>query len=114
MVASYAAGMVVGKGTVGESGPVETVKYTVKAKEKVRMTVRTTETSLCGNTGAFALLFVNGTLQASGSITDEGDSIQASAAPGDHIVAYVATHPIPNEIVCIRLGELHFNLIQHN
>jgi len=114
MVASTMAGTVVGKGAVGESGSVATVEYKVKAREKVLMKVSTIETSLCGNTGAFALLFVNGTFQAFGSITDKGDSIQASAAPGDHIVAYVATHPIPNEIVCIRLGDLYFHLIQHD
>ena len=114
MVASTVAGTVVGKGSVGESGASATVEYEVKAKKKVKIAVRTVETSLCGNTGAFALLFVNGDLQAFGSITDEGDFIKTSAAPGDHVVAYVATHPIPNEIVCVRLGDLFFHLIQHD
>lgn len=67
-----------------------------------------------GNTGAFALMFKNGYLAASGVITDDGASIQETAAPGDDIVVYVAMFPIPNEIICVRLGDLHFNLIQHD
>ncbi len=107
-----AASTVVGKGGVGESGATDTINYTVSATANVKMTAQTAKTSLCPNTGAFALLFNNGVLVAFGSITDQGATIMAKASPGDQIVAYVATHPIPNDIVCVRLGELSFVLIQ--
>ncbi len=109
-----AAGVVVGKGSVGESGPTAMVHYTVKAKTDILMLVKTVETSLRGNTGAFALMFKNGVLVASGPITDDGASIQETAAPGDEIVVDAAAFPIPNEIVCVRLGDLYFNVMQHD
>ncbi len=113
MASTSVAGTVVGKGAVGESGPTAIVNYTVKAKTEILMLVRTVDTSLCGNTGAFALMFKNGMLVAHGAITDDGASIQHTADPGDDIVVYVATFPIPNEIVCVRLGDLYFHVIQH-
>ncbi|ETX01410.1 MAG: hypothetical protein ETSY1_07540 [Candidatus Entotheonella factor] len=109
-----AAGTVVGKGAVGENGPTAIVNYTVKAETEIMMLVKTVDTSLCPNTGAFALMFKNGMLVAHGVITDEGASIQNAADPGDDIVVYVATFPIPNEIVCVRLGDLSFNVIQQD
>ncbi|ETX00449.1 MAG: hypothetical protein ETSY2_39075 [Candidatus Entotheonella gemina] len=114
MVMSAAAGMVVGKGAVGESGPTAMVNHTVKAETEIMMIVKTVDTSLCPNTGALALMFKNGVLVAHGVITDEGASIQNAADPGDQIVVYVATFPIPNEIVCVRLGDLTFHLIQQD
>ncbi len=114
MASKSAAGVVVGKGSVGESGPTAMMHYMVRAKTDILMRVETAASSLCGNTGAFALMFNNGDLVASGVITDEGDTIQATATPGDDIVVYVATFPIPNEIICVRLGDLYFNVIQHS
>lgn len=114
MASIIAAGTIVGKGAVGENGPTAMVNYTVKAKTEIIMIVKTVDTSLCGNTGAFALMFKNGKLVAHGAITDEGAAIQHTANPGDEIVVYVATFPIPNDIVCVRLGDLTFHVIQHD
>jgi hypothetical protein len=36
------------------------------------------------------------------------------AAPGDEISVYVATFPIPNGVMCIRLGELAFHVMQQD
>ncbi|PON15571.1 hypothetical protein C2W62_23090 [Candidatus Entotheonella serta] len=113
MASTTASGTVVGKGAVGESGPAAMVNYTVKATTEIMMIVKTVDTILCGNTGAFALMFKNGVLAAHGAITDEGAAIQHTAEPGDDIVVYVATFPIPNDILCVRLGDLMFHVVQH-
>lgn len=105
---------VVGKGCVGECGAKATVEYKVKAKISKMMIIRSVKSSLCPNTGAFAFLFKNGEEAANGSITTEGASIQTEAAPGDKIVAYVITYPLFNGIMCIRLGELNFQLLEHD
>jgi len=100
----------VAKGGVGESGASSQVVHQVTARISKLMVLRTVESSLCPNTGAAAMLLVNGELQAAGTITDVGDSIQAEAAPGDRVVGIVHTIPLFNDIVCVRLGELSYRL----
>jgi hypothetical protein len=100
----------VGKGGVGESGASSLITHDVKSEISKLMVLRTVETSLCPNTGAAAMLVVNGAVEASGVITQQGSSIQAEAAPGASVVAIVHTLPLFNDIVCIRLGELSFRL----
>lgn len=102
----------VGTGGVGESGSSRVLIHEVTGKLEIVMVLRTTETSLCPNTGAYAVLLVNGQPQAHGMITEDGSSIQANARPGDQVVALVHTVPLLNEIQCIRLGELSFRLDQ--
>lgn len=46
MTAGSPAEIVVGKGSVGESGPTAMIHYTVKAKTDITMLVKTVETSL--------------------------------------------------------------------
>jgi hypothetical protein len=72
--------------------------------------VRNVDTSLCANTGAVALLVVNGSPAASGDISGLHSAIQTEAAPGARVVAIVHTVPRFNRIMCIRLGELQYNL----
>ena len=72
--------------------------------------LRTTESSLCGNTGAIGVILVDGRPQAFGDLTAVGRSVQAEANPGDHVVATVFTVPLFNEIACVRLGELRVQL----
>jgi hypothetical protein len=84
----------------------------VTGRIPILMVLRNVETSLCGNTGAVAALVVNGVPKAVGGITDQGSSIQTEASPGDWVAAIVHTVPLFNEIVCVRLGELHFRLDQ--
>jgi hypothetical protein len=103
---------VVGKGGVGESGPSSLVHHQVTGKREIVMVVRNTNSSLCPNTGAVAVLIVNGQAAATGMIDDKKSSIQASAKPGDHVVALVHAIPLFNGIACIRLGELEFTLEQ--
>lgn len=106
--------LIVGKGCVGECGKTTKIEYKVDAKINKMMIARTVKTSLCPNTGAFAFLFKNGEEVAHGSITKKGASIQTEAAPGDKIVVYVIMYPLFNEIICVRLGELNFVLIQQD
>jgi hypothetical protein len=103
---------VVGKGGVGESGATALVAHKVTGKTEIVMVVRNVASSLCPNTGAVAVLVVNGVPAAHGNITTVKHSIQASAKPGDLVIALVHAIPLFNEIACIRLGELDFTLEQ--
>lgn len=109
---------IVGTGCVGEcgetAGPSATIEYTVASGSNVLMIVKTVERGLCMDTGVYAFLFKNGKEVANGHINQKGDSIKTKAAPGDKIVAYALTYPLFNGIICIRLGELKFNLIKKN
>lgn len=100
----------VAKGGVGESGASSQVAHQVGGKINKLMVLRTVESSLCPNTGAAAILAVNGDVRAAGPITGVGSSIQAEAAPGDWVVGIVHTIPLFNDIHCVRLGELSFRL----
>ena len=102
----------VGKGGVGESGASTLILYQVTGKIQKLMVLRTTETSLCPNTGAVALLVVDGVPMAYGDITAEGSSIQTTADPGQWVAAIVHTVPLFNDIACVRLGELYVQLDQ--
>jgi hypothetical protein len=102
----------VGKGGVGESGASTFIAHQVTGEIQKLMVLRTTETSLCPNTGAVAVLVVNGIPRAYGNITAQGSSIQTTADPGEWVAAIVHTVPLFNEIVCKRLGELKVQLDQ--
>ena len=102
----------VGHGGVGESGASTFIAHQVTGTIQKLMVLRTTETSLCGNTGAVAVLVVNGIPRAHGNITAQGSSIQTTANPGEWVAAIVHTVPLFNDIVCKRLGELSVRLDQ--
>ena len=102
----------VGHGSVGESGVSTLISYQVTGTIQKLMVLRTTKTSLCGDTGAVAVLVVNGVPTAYGDITALGSSIQTTANPGDWVTAIVHTVPLNNGIVCVRLGELSVQLDQ--
>ncbi len=72
------------------------------------MVLRNVASTLCGDTGAVAMLVVNGKPVAQGNITKVGSSIQTPAAVGKGgvVVAIVHTLPLFNEIICSRIGEL--------
>lgn len=106
------AGKVVGSGCVGECGQTATVKYKVKTKSKKLFVLQTVKTSLCGNTGAYAFVSVNGKGVAKGDIAGKGTKLKFTARPGDRIVVFVTTYPLFNEITCIKLGKLNFGLLQ--
>lgn len=100
----------VASGGVGESGASSLVTHQVTAKISKLMVLRTTESSLCPNTGAVALLVVNGVVEAAGNVTAVGSSIQAEAPPGSWVIGIAHTFPLFNDIVCVRLGELSYRL----
>ena len=104
------AGVAVGKGGVGESGTSVILIHKVKSKAQKLIVLSNVGSSLCGNTGAVAMLVVNGVPKVHGAITDKKSSICVKANPGDNVVAVVHTIPLFNGIVCIRLGELSFEL----
>ncbi len=100
----------VAKGGVGESGASLFLYHHVTAGTSKMMVLRNVKTSLCANTGAIAVLVVNGIPVAHGTITELGSSIQGEANAGDHVAAIVHTIPLFNEIACVRLGELSVEL----
>ncbi len=100
----------VAKGSVGESGASAMVHHQVDGKIAKNMVLRNDHSDLCPNTGVVAVLVINGEPAAYGNITKPGSSIQAEAQPDDHVVAIVHTVPLFNNIVCVRLGNLHFIL----
>lgn len=102
----------VDSGSVGESGASHLLHHKVTGDRQIIMVVRRCESDLCGNTGAIALLAVNGVPRGLGDITREQSLIQVNANPGDRITAVVHTIPLFNGIVCTRLGELKFRLEQ--
>lgn len=97
-------------GGVGESGSSRLVHTIVEGEIQKLALVRTVETNLCQNTGALAVITVNGQPAAHGMISELGSSIQAEVNPGDTVCAIVTAIPLFNEIQCIVLGELTFNL----
>lgn len=101
-----------GTGGVGESGSASQVVHQVTGASQQLMVVKTVETSLCGDTAAIATLVVDGQPVATGNISVPGTSIQATAEPGSWAVALVQTVPLHNDIICIRLGELEYELQQ--
>jgi hypothetical protein len=100
----------VAKGGVGESGATSLLHYKNEAKTQRLMVLRNVKSSLCGNTGAIAVLVVNGAPKVHGAITDANTSIQVKANPGDHVLTIVHAIPLFNNIACVRLGELEFEL----
>lgn len=100
----------VGSGSVGETGATSLLCHTVGGATSKMVVLRRKNSSLCPNTGAVAVLSVNGIPVASGTLTGQGSSIQAEANPGDHVTAVVHTIPLFNNVVCIRLGTLEFQL----
>ncbi len=98
------------KGGVGESGSNETMIYQLTGALRKNVVLRNVETSLCPNTGAYAVLIVNGEVASTSVITNEGSSVQVEAGPGDQVIAIVQSFPLFNEINCIRLGELNVEL----
>ena len=96
----------IGTGGVGESGSFEMIMHRLPSTLQKNIVLRNVKSSLCPNTGAFAVLLVNGEIVDSGVITEEGASVQAEAGPDDQIIATVHSFPLFNKINCIRLGEL--------
>lgn len=98
----------VAKGGVGQPGESLLLLHKVEAKIQKLMVLRNFDSSLCGDTGAVAMLVVNGQPVAQGNITKVGSSIQTpdTVKSGDVVIAIVHTFPLFNEIVCVQLGEL--------
>jgi len=101
---------VVAQGSVGESGASTLLTHTVEAEYSKMIVLRRGDSSLCPNTGAVAILVINGEPVASGNITDSKCSVAYEGAPGDHVVAIIHSIPLFNDITCFRLGDLDFTL----
>jgi len=101
---------VVAQGSVGESGASSMLIHTVEAEYSKMMVLRRGESGLCPNTGAVAVLVINGEVVASGSLTQKDSLISYEGMPGDKIIAIVHSVPLFNEIMCVRLGDLNFTL----
>lgn len=106
MASNSSACVTVATGGVGESGSSSLLIHTVSGPTSKMIVLRNAGSSLCPNTGAVAILTVNGLPVAFGSITAPGGSIQYEASPGSQIAAVIHTIPLFNGILCVRLGEL--------
>ena len=106
------SGTVVATGCVGACGvPGELGYYVTPASQRaVPLCLQNLNSSLCPNTGAFALIYVDGSLVASGVITAVGSSIPFVAQAGSTVKVLVPTFSINNGIQCIWLGNLNFGL----
>lgn len=102
--------VIVGKGGVGESGSSSLVTHTAGGPTSKILIVRTVASSLCPNTGAIAVLVVDGIPKASDQISGVGSTIQTEVTPGSRVAAIVHAVPLFNGIVCVRLGELEYTL----
>ena len=100
----------VATGGIGESGRFSVVSHIVTGPTSKVMILRTVNTSLCPNTGAAAVLLVNGAPVASGVITALGSTIQHEVAAGAIVMAIVHAIDLNNGVVCVRLGELEYAL----
>lgn len=100
----------VATGGVGESGASSFLNHTVGGPTSKMIVLRTAGSSLCGNTGAVAVLCINGVPAAAGNMTASGSTIQTEAPVGARVAAIVHTVPLFNSIVCVRLGELSVEL----
>lgn len=97
-------------GGIGESGDSSLLVHKVSGPTSKMIVLRHATSNLCPNTGAVAVLTVDGIPVASGNITAAGSSIQHEAAAGSHVAAIIHTIPLFNGIVCVQLGELTVNL----
>lgn len=109
-----AQGVTVGKGGVGESGASSFVHHKATGRTDINVKVQNDKTSLCPNTGAIAVVAVNGEPVKFGNLTKSESSIAVAVKPGDNVIVVVHTIPLFNEIACIRLGELDFSLEQRD
>lgn len=110
MAKTKGACVTVAKGGVGESGASAFLHHKVTSHHSKMMVLRCTDKSLCPNTGAVAMLIVNGVPEASGDITTVGSSIQHEVPAGANVCAVIHTIPLFNEVMCVRLGELNVHL----
>ena len=104
----------VAEGSVGEPGMTSMLHHRVKGGRKKLLVLSTVTSSLCGNTGVVALLVVNGAPEVHGTLTQLESTIQVEATPGDRVIAIAHAIPLYNEIQCIRLGELKFELSERD
>ena len=98
---------VVAEGGVGESGESSQIYHQVDGDEEGVIVVRTSNSTLCANTGAVSVLLINGQPVNTGMLAAEG-GMQASAIPGDHVVVVVHTVPLFNDTQCVLFGELEY------
>ncbi len=106
MVAETTNCFAVATGGVGESGAFSQLIYQVPGKGVNFVVLKTTESSLCPNTGAVGVIVVNGTPETVGDLTKPGSLLKVNVKPNDSVVAIISTVPLFNDIHCIRLGEL--------
>ena len=84
--------------------------HTVTGPTSKMIVLRKASSSLCPNTGALAVLTVDGEAVASGNISSSHSLIQFEASAGSRVAAIVHTFPMFNGVLCVRLGELTVNL----
>lgn len=106
---------VVAEGCVGECGSTAKIVYVVdnpnSSSVLVNLCLLNAKSSLCPNTGAIAVIYVNNTAIKKVDITKVGSGTTFTAKNKDVVTVVVSTYPINNGIICVRLGELIFDLM---
>ncbi len=104
---------VVGQSCVGACGDPGEIAYTVAgpcSEFLVDMCVSNDQTSLCPTHGVKAGVYVNGTLVATGDLTNLGSSIGFSAPCGSVVKVIASLYERKSDTVCVWLGEVDFSL----
>jgi hypothetical protein len=95
------------EGCIGACGAPFLVSYAVL--ENGAYCFKTTGSSLCPDTGAEVLIYLNGQLRFERDMTN-GVFVGVGAKEGDIITIEANLFPIDDEDPCIWLGELYFKL----
>ncbi|MEM9028144.1 MAG: hypothetical protein AAGC70_07225 [Pseudomonadota bacterium] len=100
----------ISKVQVGEAGKVASIDHPSPEAITKRFVFQNDNTDLCDNTGVVALLVVSGQIKSQAVLTTKGDSIEATVGKGETVTAIAHTVPLPNDIVCIGLGNATLTL----
>lgn len=101
---------VIESGSVGEIAESVMLTHQLSSEYSKMLVLRRKESSLCPNTGVIAIVVIDGEVVASGSINSEGSTLTHELQQNETAVVVVRTVPVFNDIVCIQLGELSFDL----
>ena len=101
---------VANKVKVGETGSPKELNHNVAEAVTKRIVLQTIETDLCPSHAAIAFLVVDGRLKAHGDISAKGSAIETGVSKGQTVYAIVHAVPVPNDVVCVRLGDVTVSL----
>ena len=99
------------EGSVGEASETCVLQLQNNTSETKTVVIHVRASSLCRSHGAFACLVVGAESRA--SLVDLNDSrmhVTTDAKAGEHVVLVVNVIGLNNQVRCMRLGEIAFEL----